>query len=82
MVMQLCVHMPWYYLEILGAIEQLLYVCFVATIFAYGQTSSGKTFAMRGITQKVINDIYNHIMNVSFVWCHFSQNCRKLCVHA
>ncbi|KAK4844775.1 hypothetical protein QYF36_024310 [Acer negundo] len=34
-----------------------------ATIFAYGQTSSGKTYTMRGITEKAVNDIYNHIMN-------------------
>lgn len=34
-----------------------------ATIFAYGQTSSGKTFTMRGITEKAVTDIYNHIMN-------------------
>ncbi|XP_022765764.1 kinesin-like protein NACK1 [Durio zibethinus] len=34
-----------------------------ATIFAYGQTSSGKTFTMRGITEKAVNDIYQHIMN-------------------
>ncbi|MFQ6663152.1 hypothetical protein Gotur_030779 [Gossypium turneri] len=34
-----------------------------ATIFAYGQTSSGKTYTMRGITEKVVNDIYHHIMN-------------------
>jgi len=37
---------------------------FAATIFAYGQTSSGKTFTMRGITEKAVTDIYNHIMNV------------------
>ncbi|XLV03270.1 hypothetical protein S245_017607 [Arachis hypogaea] len=37
-----------------------------ATIFAYGQTSSGKTYTMRGITEKAVNDIYKHIMNVSF----------------
>ncbi|KAL6494308.1 Kinesin-like protein nack1 [Orobanche gracilis] len=35
-----------------------------ATIFAYGQTSSGKTYTMRGITDKAVNDIYMHIMNV------------------
>ncbi|KAI5067019.1 hypothetical protein GOP47_0017547 [Adiantum capillus-veneris] len=29
-----------------------------ATIFAYGQTSSGKTFTMRGITENAISDIY------------------------
>ncbi|XP_010279346.1 PREDICTED: kinesin-like protein NACK1 [Nelumbo nucifera] len=34
-----------------------------ATIFAYGQTSSGKTYTMRGITEKAVKDIYNHIMN-------------------
>ncbi|KAA8541281.1 hypothetical protein F0562_025244 [Nyssa sinensis] len=36
-----------------------------ATIFAYGQTSSGKTYTMRGITEKAVNDIYNHIMSTS-----------------
>ncbi|KAL8492466.1 hypothetical protein ACS0TY_023878 [Phlomoides rotata] len=34
-----------------------------ATIFAYGQTSSGKTYTMRGITEKAVHDIYMHIMN-------------------
>ncbi|KAK2988576.1 hypothetical protein RJ640_001510 [Escallonia rubra] len=34
-----------------------------ATIFAYGQTSSGKTYTMRGVTEKAVNDIYKHIMN-------------------
>ncbi|CAN1241583.1 Kinesin-like protein NACK1 [Linum perenne] len=34
-----------------------------ATIFAYGQTSSGKTYTMRGITEKAVQDIYNHIKN-------------------
>ncbi|KAF2614877.1 hypothetical protein F2Q70_00011902 [Brassica cretica] len=32
-----------------------------ATIFAYGQTSSGKTFTMRGVTNSVVKDIYEHI---------------------
>ncbi|XWS70127.1 hypothetical protein CRYUN_Cryun03dG0022500 [Craigia yunnanensis] len=32
-----------------------------ATTFAYGQTSSGKTFTMRGITENVVKDIYEHI---------------------
>ncbi|CAN6451520.1 unnamed protein product [Victoria cruziana] len=32
-----------------------------ATIFAYGQTSSGKTFTMRGVTESAVNDIYKHI---------------------
>ncbi|KAI3673708.1 hypothetical protein L6452_39836 [Arctium lappa] len=34
-----------------------------ATIFAYGQTSSGKTYTMKGIAENVINDIYAHIEN-------------------
>ncbi|KAF9617919.1 hypothetical protein IFM89_039171, partial [Coptis chinensis] len=34
-----------------------------ATIFAYGQTSSGNTYTMREITEKTVNDIYNHILN-------------------
>lgn len=32
-----------------------------ATIFAYGQTSSGKTFTMRGIIENAINDLYRYI---------------------
>ncbi|XVF35194.1 hypothetical protein REPUB_Repub18cG0124300 [Reevesia pubescens] len=32
-----------------------------ATIFAYGQTSSGKTFTMRGIAENAVKDIYEHI---------------------
>ncbi|WOK93012.1 kinesin-like protein KIN-7A [Canna indica] len=34
-----------------------------ATIFAYGQTSSGKTYTMRGITENAVNDIYKYIQN-------------------
>ncbi|XVE97836.1 hypothetical protein REPUB_Repub03eG0053000 [Reevesia pubescens] len=34
-----------------------------ATIFAYGQTSSGKTFTMRGITENAVKDIYEQIKN-------------------
>ncbi|VFQ63415.1 unnamed protein product [Cuscuta campestris] len=36
-----------------------------ATIFAYGQTSSGKTFTMRGITENAVKDIYEHIKNTT-----------------
>eukprot|EP00249_Psilotum_nudum_P001977 c14772_g1_i1 orf=85-3021(+) len=32
-----------------------------ATVFAYGQTSSGKTYTMRGITESAVLDIYNYI---------------------
>ncbi|KAF7067769.1 hypothetical protein CFC21_073612 [Triticum aestivum] len=34
-----------------------------ATIFAYGQTSSGKTFTMRGVTESAVSDLYKHIQN-------------------
>ncbi|KAI7747332.1 hypothetical protein M8C21_016615 [Ambrosia artemisiifolia] len=32
-----------------------------SSIFAYGQTSSGKTYTMNGITQYAISDIFDHI---------------------
>ncbi|KAH7280988.1 hypothetical protein KP509_36G024200 [Ceratopteris richardii] len=32
-----------------------------ATIFAYGQTSSGKTYTMHGVTESAANDIFAHI---------------------
>lgn len=32
-----------------------------ATLFAYGQTSSGKTFTMTGITEYTIGDIYDYM---------------------
>ncbi|KAK6136692.1 hypothetical protein DH2020_029520 [Rehmannia glutinosa] len=32
-----------------------------STIFAYGQTSSGKTYTMNGITEYAVADIYDHI---------------------
>ncbi|KAJ9168096.1 hypothetical protein P3X46_019663 [Hevea brasiliensis] len=32
-----------------------------ATIFAYGQTTSGKAFTMSGITESAVKDIYEHI---------------------
>uniref|UniRef100_A0ACD5WC02 Uncharacterized protein n=1 Tax=Avena sativa TaxID=4498 RepID=A0ACD5WC02_AVESA len=34
-----------------------------ATIFAYGQTSSGKTYTMRGVTECAVSDIYRHMEN-------------------
>ncbi|KAJ3669458.1 hypothetical protein LUZ60_011408 [Juncus effusus] len=34
-----------------------------ATIFAYGQTSSGKTYTMRGVTDFAVSDIYRRIDN-------------------
>ncbi|KAJ3695687.1 hypothetical protein LUZ60_001064 [Juncus effusus] len=35
-----------------------------ATIFAYGQTSSGKTYTMRGVTDCAVSDIYRRITNM------------------
>lgn len=32
-----------------------------STIFAYGQTSSGKTYTMNGITEYTVSDIYDYI---------------------
>ncbi|KAI3684923.1 hypothetical protein L6452_34152 [Arctium lappa] len=34
-----------------------------SSIFAYGQTSSGKTYTMSGITQYALSDIFDHINN-------------------
>ncbi|XP_019177469.1 PREDICTED: kinesin-like protein KIN-7F isoform X3 [Ipomoea nil] len=34
---------------------------FNSSVFAYGQTSSGKTYTMTGITEYAISDIYDHI---------------------
>lgn len=42
-----------------------IFSCSAATIFAYGQTSSGKTYTMRGIAEIAVKDIYDHIKNVS-----------------
>ncbi|KAJ0780342.1 putative plus-end-directed kinesin ATPase [Helianthus annuus] len=36
-----------------------------STIFAYSQTSSGKTYTMKGIADNCINDIYAHITNAT-----------------
>lgn len=37
----------------------------LASIFAYGQTSSGKTFTMTGITEYTLADIFNFIQKVT-----------------
>lgn len=37
---------------------------FAASIFAYGQTSSGKTYTMSGITEFAMNDIFCYIQKV------------------
>jgi len=44
-----------------------------ASVFAYGQTSSGKTYTMRGITEYTVADIYDYIQRVTkaLVYCYF-----------
>lgn len=42
-----------------------LYFFCTATIFAYGQTSIGKTYTMSGIIEYTIVDIYDYIEKVS-----------------
>ena len=37
---------------------------FAASIFAYGQTSSGKTYTMTGITEFAVADIFDYIFKV------------------
>lgn len=41
-----------------------LITCLSASIFAYGQTSSGKTYTMSGITEYTVADIYDYIEKV------------------
>ncbi|KAL2510551.1 Adenosinetriphosphatase [Abeliophyllum distichum] len=38
-----------------------------STIFAYGQTSSGKTYTMNGITDYSVADIYDYIQRVFLI---------------
>lgn len=43
----------------------------LATILAYGERSSGKTFTMTGITECAVADIYNYIAKVLFLMLMF-----------
>lgn len=47
---------------------------FSATIFAYGQTSSGKTFTMNGITEYSVADVYNYVQRVTVYSSLFGEN--------
>lgn len=47
-----------------GHFYSLLMFSFAATIFAYGQTSSGKTFTMRGVAEYAVKDIFEYIHSV------------------
>lgn len=40
-----------------------------ASIFAYGQTSSGKTYTMTGITEFAVADIFDYINKVIYSRC-------------
>jgi hypothetical protein len=42
-----------------------LYFPAIASVFAYGQTSSGKTYTMNGITEYKAADIYDCIAKVT-----------------
>lgn len=37
----------------------------LATILAYGETNSGKTYTMTGITEYAVADIYDYIEKVN-----------------
>lgn len=41
--------------------------CVAASIFAYGQTSSGKTYTMSGITGFAMDDIFGYIEKVTYI---------------
>lgn len=49
-----------------------------ASIFAYGQTSSGKTYTMTGITEYAMEDIYDYIKRVQIPALAFQKQCRAL----
>lgn len=63
-------HLSFYFFE---EAKNTIYVVFVnsynfifsATIFAYGQTSSGKTFTMNGITEYSVADVYYYVQRVT-----------------
>lgn len=39
----------------------------LATVLAYGETSSGKTYTMTGITEYAVADVYDYIEKVVLV---------------
>jgi len=41
-----------------------------SSIFAYGQTSSGKTYTMTGVTEYTVADIYDYINKVRIILIH------------
>lgn len=64
---------------ILFKIQDIMYAIFIetififsASIFAYGQTSSGKTYTMSALTEYTVADIYDYIQRVKKNLFHFS----------
>ena len=48
-------------------------LCLSATVFAYGQTSSGKTYTMQSITENAVDDIFTYIKQV-YLYSYVHQN--------
>ena len=48
---------------------QHLQMTAAGSIFAYGQTSSGKTYTMTGITEFAVADIFDYIFQVFMPHC-------------
>nr|CAB3447377.1 unnamed protein product [Digitaria exilis] len=48
-------------LSVVSGINSCLFPPMTASIFAYGQTSSGKTYTMTGVTEYTVADIYDYI---------------------
>jgi len=55
--------MTHFYSESLLGLKYL-FIILSASIFAYGQTSSGKTYTMIGITEYAVADIFDYIRKV------------------
>ena len=56
------------------------YTC-AATVFAYGQTSSGKTHTMTGITEYTVADIYDYIKRVRYCPHLKKRKCSLFCIY-
>jgi centromeric protein E len=63
------------------SIVLMVFFCCTGTIFAYGQTSSGKTYTMQGgangegIISRAVQDIFNYIQNVRECRCVWFSDC-------
>lgn len=51
-----------------------VWVCALpASIFAYGMTSSGKTYTMKGVTELAVGDIFSRIHKVGPDRCAYTE---------